>query len=208
MRFYGRSWATLVFLSTIWLLPTPAMAKTRVCKAFAAENSLSLDSDLDGDHQSDSASLRYSESAYSIVVRLSSQENRVHLSIPAGYEPGFQLVAYDVDHDRRDDLILIGDSTIVPVAVWLNRGNGFFERKPGSFAPLLGEGAGARLQRGYARSDPPLAISSDSAPDAFEADETKVFHLERVPWRCLIHDCVRQAPELIFSSPRSPPASI
>jgi hypothetical protein len=208
MRFYGRNWATLVFLSTIWLLPTPAIAKARVCTVFAAENSPSLAGDLDADHQLVSASLRYSGSTYSIVVRLTSQQKRVHLSIPIRYEPGFQLVAYDVDHDRRSDLILIGDSTIVPVAVWLNRGDGTFERKPGSFAPLLGEGAGPRLQRGYAHGDSPLAISSDGAPDAFEAQETKFFQLESAPWRCLIHDCVRQAPELIFASPRSPPASI
>src|SRR5215467_4167838 len=129
MRFFGRNWAILVFFLTIWLTESPATASTLPCKIGSSGSLHHFAGDLDADHQSDIVSFRFSGAHYSIVVRLSSSRQRVHLAIPFRGETGFQLIAYDVDHDRRDDLVLTADSSIVPVALWLNKGNGSFVRK-------------------------------------------------------------------------------
>ena len=205
MRFYGRSWAVLVLFATIWLAQTPAIAGTQPCTNGLSGNLHHLVGDLDADHKSDSISFRYSGTRHSIEVRFSSNRQRVHLAVPFGGKTGFQLFAYDVDHDRRDDLVLTADSSIVPVALWLNKGNGSFVRKSGTLAPLFSSGFGARVQRGRARGDSPAAISTDASPKAIQIDQNTCCHLESFAWSGHTDDPRRKSRVQFFFSSRGPP---
>src|SRR6185503_7027321 len=51
-------------------------------------------------------------------------------------EVGLQLAAYDVDNDSEIDLVLTNVISLRPVAVWLNKSNGRFERTSGWILPL------------------------------------------------------------------------
>jgi len=205
MRFFGRSWAFFVFLSTLWLAQSPAIATTLPCTVDSAGSHHYLAGDLDADHQADRVSFRFSGTHSSIEVHLSSNRQRVHLFVPFRGETGYQLIAYDVDHDRRDDLILTGDSSIVPVALWLNKGNGLFVRKSGMLAPLFGSGFRVRLHRGTSRADSPAVISSNGSPKAFQIDRNIYVHFETLALNGHSDNSGRSSADQVYSSPRSPP---
>src|SRR5262249_38525715 len=103
---------------------------------------------------------------------------RIRLTAPVRNAVGLELVAFDVDRDRRADLILVSASSVEPIAVWLNKGDGAFERSSASFAPLFGDTDSPHIQRAIARNDAQGALFTDDSPDAFEFAEEFVFRLE------------------------------
>jgi len=205
MRFFGRSWAIFLFLSIIWFSQRPVLANSLPCRVGVAESAIHLSNDLDADRKPDSVFFRSSGAHNSIEVHLTSNRKRVHLAVPFRGETGFQLIAYDVDHDRRDDLILTNGSSIIPVALWLNKGNGSFERTPETLAPLFGSGFEIQLQRGTSRGDSPVAISTDDSPKVFQILPRFQCDLESTAWAGHHNDSLRKSPSPVFSSPRSPP---
>jgi hypothetical protein len=92
--------------------------------------------DGDGDHRSDMAVARIIGSTMKIKVRLSALSSRVLLSADIRNEVGLQLSAYDVDNDSEVDLVLTNVISLRPVAIWLNKSNGRFERTSGWILPL------------------------------------------------------------------------
>jgi hypothetical protein len=211
MRFLKRSSSVLiVFIAAAWLFQSPAFAcASDTCAVRGVEEpTIRLAGDFDGDHQIDRVSGRIRGSSYSIDVRLSTRQPRVRLTVPVRNEVGLELISVDVNRDRRADLIVMSASSVAPIAVWLNTGNGAFERSSQSFAPLFGDGHTPRLQRGTGKSYAQGALATDDSPDAFEPAENLAFRLEGG----LFHRHPDQSPLPVSAcgaaSPRGPPLSL
>lgn len=104
--------------------------------AFASESRARVRFDGDGDHRSDMAVAKIIGSTMKIKVRLSALSSRVLLSADIRDEIGLQLNAYDVDNDSEIDLVLTNVISLRPVAVWLNKSNGHFEKTTEWILPL------------------------------------------------------------------------
>ena len=210
MRFLKRSSFVLIAFIATWLFQSPAFACAMdACAVRAVEEpAIRLAGDFDGDHQIDRVKGRIHGSSYSIEVRLSTKQPRIRLTVPVRNEVGLELMAVDVNRDRRADLIVMSASSLAPIAVWLNKGNGAFERSSQSFAPLFGDGHTPRLGRGTGKSYAQGALATDDSPDAFEPAENLAFRLESV----LFHRHPDQSPLLVSAcgaaSPRGPPLSL
>jgi len=121
--------------SLIWI--TLAMVVLiRSTEAFASESKALVRFDGDGDHRSDMAVAKIIGSTLKIKVRLSAVSSRVRLSADIRDEIGLQLSAYDVDNDSEVDLVLTNVISLRPVAVWLNKSNGRFEKTTEWILPL------------------------------------------------------------------------
>jgi len=104
--------------------------------AYASGSSTRVRFDGDGDHRSDVAVAKITGSTMKIKVRLSALSSHVLLSADIRNEIGLQLTAYDVDNDSEVDLVLTNVLSLRPVAVWLNKSNGHFEKTSGWILPL------------------------------------------------------------------------
>ncbi len=116
-----------------WLL-VALTAVVRLPAAYGAGKAAPGRWDLDGDHRSDTAVTKLSGSTLKIKIHLSGINSRVVLSTVVRYEPGLMLVAYDVDNDKKVDLVLTSIFSVRPVAVWLNGSNGRFKKASGWIA--------------------------------------------------------------------------
>ena len=104
--------------------------------AYASNSSARVHFDGDGDHRSDVAVAKITGSTMKIKIRLSALSSHVLLSADIRNEIGLQLTAYDVDNDSEVDLVLTNVISLRPVAVWLNKSNGRFEKAAGWIVPL------------------------------------------------------------------------
>ena len=121
--------------SLIWFALT-LVVLVRGTAVFASEPKSRVRFDGDGDHRSDIAVARIVGSTMNIKVRLSAISSRVLLSADISNEIGLQLSAYDVDNDSEVDLVLTNVISLRPVAVWLNKSNGRFEKTTEWILPL------------------------------------------------------------------------
>ena len=167
MNFLQRSGTTLFLLLALLSIRSPAFAGlTDSCaRSFSEGISLHVSPDLDGDSKADASIARFWESSYRIELHFTTQRLRVRLNAPIRNEVGLELVAYDVDQDRRADLILTSASSVKPIAVWLNKGNGSFERSSASFGPLFATNDGPHFRRGASRSDVQAIAPTDDPAD-------------------------------------------
>jgi hypothetical protein len=81
--------------------------------------------DFDGDNKEDVASACLIGSQYRIVIQLSSRSEATTLSLPVRFE-GFTLLAYDINEDSFQDLVLTTSAAQRPLMVWLGDGRGGF----------------------------------------------------------------------------------
>jgi len=116
-------------------------------ESHAAVKAIPVRSDLDGDHQSDTAISRISGSTLKIKIHLSRLQSPVRLSTVVEYEPGLELSAFDVNNDHRVDLVLTSIFSVRPVAVWLNRSNGRFKKATGWIAAFPIHDSGPQFRR-------------------------------------------------------------
>lgn len=121
--------------SLVWIALTMAVLVWSTA-AFASESKARVRFDGDGDHRSDLAVAKIIGSTMKIKVRLSALSSRVLLSADIRNEIGLQLSAYDVDNDSEVDLVLTNVISLRPVAVWLNKSNGRFEKATEWILPL------------------------------------------------------------------------
>jgi hypothetical protein len=84
-------------------------------------------SDFDGDGTADLAVGRFDGHNYNIDILLSAERSNTLLS--SGHiEPGFCLLARDVDLDNDQDLVLVNYTSLLPLAIWLNDGKAKFQQ--------------------------------------------------------------------------------
>jgi hypothetical protein len=180
-NFLKKSWAVLILVGVVLPLHKPAFAgPLDGCKRGAAEQApLRVSGDFDGDSKTDTAVAKFCGSSYRIDIVLSSKRSRIRLTVPVRHEVGLELIAYDVNHDNRIDLVLTGASRVKPIAVWLNMGNGSFERSSGLLGPFFGTDSSPRLLRGIVRSDVQALIPTDDPADEFTLETPPAFQLER-----------------------------
>ena len=166
-----------------------------------------LSGDFDGDRKADSAKAGRIGASYCIEVRLSTKRPRVRLSIPIRNEIGLELFAYDINQDSHADLVLTSVSSPKPIAVWLNKGNGSFERASGTFAPFVAPNGGPAFRRGTARNDAQAALPTDDPPPDAGLTENIAFALEST----LIGRHAEQSPlpisDIGAAPPRGPPCN-
>jgi hypothetical protein len=208
MRFLTRSYAILIFAFVISSFQRPAFAcSPGTCNIRPEYASFRIASDLDGDQKVDIADGRFSGTSFSVTVSLTAYPQHTRLSVPVLDPAGHELIAYDLDRDQRTDLILIGPSSIEPVAVWLNRGNGTFERSSRHFAVLFGAEDGARFCRRTTQNETQSAIPTGGslhdlgsfADIAVDLVSRSLGHLDRPDFPLTMR-------ESRSTSPRSPPA--
>src|SRR4029450_5716146 len=113
-------WLTLVLAVVV---PVPA--------SYGFGRGVHVRSDLDGDHQIDTASSRLRGSTLNIKIRFSDHTPPLSLVERVPNEPGLELRAYDVDRDHDVDLVLTSIFSPRPVAVWLNTSKGKFKKVSG-----------------------------------------------------------------------------
>src|SRR5207249_11276547 len=112
MNFLQRSWITLIVMVALSPVRSPAFAgAVESCARNSPDAAMRVSGDFDGDSKTDKAIASFCGSSYRIEVHLSTKRLHVRLTVPIHNEVGLQLVAYDVDHDRRADLILISASS-------------------------------------------------------------------------------------------------
>jgi hypothetical protein len=115
--------ALWLILALAVLVPVPA--------SYGFGRSVHVRSDLDGDHQTDTASSTLRGSTLKIKIQFSDHTPPVSLVEKVPNEPGLELRAYDVDRDHDVDLILTSIFSPRPVAVWLNTSKGKFQKVSG-----------------------------------------------------------------------------
>src|SRR5262249_49128341 len=71
----------------------------------------------------------------------------LHLNLPIWNETGVQLMVLDINQDRRADLIVTSVASLNPIAIWLNKGKGTFERTVMPFGSLLEKERGSHFRR-------------------------------------------------------------
>jgi hypothetical protein len=206
VNFWQRSLTRLIVLLALMPGRSPAFAATLDnSRRLAPEESvLRVSADFDGDSKTDTALAKFGGSNYGFELHLSTKRARIRLTAPVRNEVGFELIAFDVNQDKRTDLILTSRASIRPIAVWLNMGNGSFERRSGMFGPFFGNHRGPRFVRGAPGNDGQAVIPTDEQAGDF-AGETLAFHLET----SLIQTYSMQVPLTSSSagsaSPRGPP---
>ena len=206
VNFWQRSLTRLIVLLALLPGRSPAIAATleNSRRLIQAESALRVSADFDGDSKADTAIARFGGSNYGFELHLSTKRARIRLTVPVRNELGFELIAFDVNQDKRTDLILTSGSSIRPIAVWLNMGNGSFARRSGMFGPFSRNRGGPRFVRGVPGNDGQAVIPTDEQAGDF-AGETLAFHLET----SLIRTYSEQAPLTSSApgsaSPRGPP---
>jgi len=91
-----------------------------------SRGSTSVLSDFDGDGTADLAVGRFDGHSYNIDIRLGAERSTF---LASGHvEPGFCLLARDVDLDNDQDLILVNYTSLLPLAIWLNDGKAKFQQ--------------------------------------------------------------------------------
>jgi hypothetical protein len=129
-------WLTLVLAV---LVPAPA--------SFGFGSRVHVRSDLDGDHQTDTASSRLLGSTLKIKIQFSDHTPPLSLVESVPNEPGLELRAYDVDRDHDVDLVLTSIFSPRPVAVWLNTSKGKFRKVSGWVAAFPTHDNGPQYHR-------------------------------------------------------------
>jgi hypothetical protein len=93
---------------------------------FALNPSLAV-ADFDGDRIPDVAIGKISGSKLGIHIQFSTLGGDLQLESIAS-QSGIQLMALDIDHDHRQDLVATLPKDLHPLAVWLGDGKGNFKR--------------------------------------------------------------------------------
>ena len=149
--------------------------------AFAADQHVGsrLTWDFDGDQITDLAVGSVRGSTFTISVRFSTGLHRVVLKSSVRGHVTPYLAATDVDHDNDVDLILTGIS-LRPLAVWINEGEGRFNKSSGWFfpplypggagliSPAVSEGSSEPANTVYSPLFLPVALSIRLSPPAAE----------------------------------------
>jgi hypothetical protein len=104
--------------------------------------------DLDGDHKPDSAVGTVSGTTFKLLIQLSSQRYHIALKADVSREIAVRLFVVDVDGDNHNDLVLTGLS-LRPIAVWLNRGGGKFQKATRWLYPPLYDGTEEQFTRWF-----------------------------------------------------------
>ncbi len=162
--------------------------------------------DFDGDSKPDLAVGSFRWPGYTIEIKFSSPVANAYLTLA---EPGLgtRLLAYDIDHDSCEDLVVTNATSLLPVAVFLGDGKGHFQPgKPWLFLPLSSLGTTYHYDPVKARTilaclQPQLRYSAEGRPVCFhpsglDAGDWTDHELEApLAQRCLAG-----------FNPRSPPA--
>lgn len=98
-----------------------------------------VNTDFDGDHQFDQASIKFAKNGYEIDVRLHAHpETRAKIFWPSSERVGLGLISCDVDQDGDQDLVLTSAQSLFPLAIWISDGAGHFQEGDKTFfAPLF-----------------------------------------------------------------------
>jgi hypothetical protein len=96
-------------------------------ESWSRSSSTSVLSDFDGDGAVDLAVSRFDGHGYNIDILLSAERSST-LSASGHIEPGFCLLARDVDLDNDEDLVLVNYTSLLPMAIWLNDGKARFQQ--------------------------------------------------------------------------------
>ena len=85
--------------------------------------------DLDGDHIPETATIRQRGSFYQVSIHFTTGRPKLRLKTYVTNDiAGLTLEIADIDHDTRADLVINSATSLLPVAIWLNRGAANFQQ--------------------------------------------------------------------------------
>jgi hypothetical protein len=82
--------------------------------------------DMDGDNIPESATVNSEGKIHNITIHLSQTKKNILFTFTST-ELDFILYAYDVNHDKNQDIVIASAKSLNPIAVYLNNGQGEFE---------------------------------------------------------------------------------
>ena len=131
-----------------------------------------LGRDLDGDHIPETATIRQRGSFYQVSIHFTTGRPKLRIKTYITNDiAGLTLEVSDVDHDTRADLVINSATSLLPVAVWLNRGAARFQQVRSSLYGPVGGHSGPRWI--HRETDQPEQVGnllSDPLPQVEPAD--------------------------------------
>ncbi len=125
--------------------------------------------DLDGDHIPELATIRQCGNFYKVSIHFTTGRPRLTFTAYlTGEIAGLSLQTEDVNNDRIDDLVIVSATSLKPVAVWLNQGNGNFQRVHSAIYAGMSKSHGPVLGR-KTQFQPELAVNL-SNPVSYAAE--------------------------------------
>jgi len=131
-----------------------------------------LGRDLDGDHIPETATIRQRGSFYQVSIHFTTGRPKLRLKTYVTDDlAGLTLDVADIDNDARADLVINSATSLLPVAVWLNRGAAKFQQVSSSlYGGVAGHRAPQWKHRETDHAEEVGNVFSDPLPHAEPAD--------------------------------------
>jgi hypothetical protein len=125
--------------------PTPASASEQIPTTRIA-------GDFDRDHRADFAVAGVSGNTFKVHLHLSGKRKRLTLTTSVQEQFGLRLSVFDIDQDSDADIVLI-DPLLQTSAVWINQGNGEFQKSSRWLGRLIDRTRDPQLRRTVFRTN-------------------------------------------------------
>jgi hypothetical protein len=134
-----------------------------------------LRDDLDGDHIPETATIRQRGPVYQVVIHFTTGRPKLRLrTFVTGDIGGLTFATADLNHRDGGDLLILSATSLRPVAVWLNQGQGRFQRVTPWRYGLAGNVTGPGIK---SRSEDQPAPVGNLLNSSLQADTTDSLHI-------------------------------